>query len=1562
MKKTLAALLTLSLVLLSPGLASYAAAADIMRGGVPAAAPIAGAAIGREPAVPSLASPLAAPSLELPSAAAPGVSAPAGAAPVSGEAAAAAGVEAAAKDLAPQLEAVSAPASADADAAGAARNAQEILLGGRVRMPGALAVEAANDPQGGRSLLSPAGAPKSSASSRAPQPPKPSTNGDGPRGSSSKPLGFVAMLARMAAVGGAVYGLQTAAVALAPTVFGLVPFAAVWAIAAGVAFIPAAAYARYRLYLHDSPRLKKVKWLLDAAVGAYLGAVAVAYVGGAFAATLAGPAAAVLPLVGLAGVGTTIGVFSGVRLVDVVLGGGVLFGVPALLGAGAAGLIGVAPMIGMMALPAMTTVAFFLVQLIHSAETGAPFSGLGTLRKFRFPSFNWLMTGVVFALTTGYSAVWSNVAFGVWTLFGETGMPTWDRKAPLQKNLMGLATNFNLHYFALLAYTAATGFSSPLTFLVLAFAPERAAMWTEMLLARFLPASAASPSTRPEKLASGPSFDETMERQWPRTYHWAKTFVILGLEVAAVMGLAHVVGIASMWKTAAFVFVMVGAQFWFSGELVEKVMGAKPTTRDQSPVFFRVMSTLRERINKELVAKSKTPIPMPKMVRVTGSMGAGPNAFATGRSPYHATVGVTEGMEDMVLNPENLRESLVRLLGSQTADADSYKIFRIALVGTIPGVTLSSTPQDAAQAVMRADKPQLEALGERLLTGVLGHEFSHVMDRHMVTGSVGAALNSLVSFVSYGFLWTVGHAKALASRVVFGKPLPQRHDDGRRMLFDPISAGAVASLPFLVKVSAFLWGPLAMNLVQLMGTRNNEAQADEDGARLTQDPAALALALGLLMTWRPRKLQLNAMDLPRLNAAAPIMTVNPLKQLQDAGAMPAGNPFELTFGPGDGFLQNLFIDHPDTTLRILTLLKFAQALGHDQNPPQSNPPPPSGGGGSQAPPLAFQQPAPEKTPAESRGSSLGARLFGAVRSAWAKPVLPDPARNSAFWKLTWANALIMIGQQFHYSSLSKLLAPRPELQNRVAENRALNSGSQLVANLAFGPALDAVPVTPMLIFTHVGRAILMFSVPLLFFHGLYFVAAFNIAIFLAGMLQAVGMNAGYMAFTRVLGPDESYYNRANAVFNLVLNVVGVAAPLAAGAFIVAVDAHLGPLSGNALSYAVYGILLLGAAVLFGTAKIPRDALVQAQRELSAALKGVAGVRGVRVGRVLAGPRKGSPVLLVDVDEPATQAGVPAVFSGLPVVVQKREGRWVQLADGFRKIWGDRFLKLNLLFSTFSLMLADPIVFSALPRYIAQLPGLSEAQQGAAFSWYLAASSIGAGLASAAMMLSKDKPALAWSKALERLRAAEPLEAQAAETAREAVLADYAGRWRDDPAFDPLPGFGVALLDAARRARGKPLAAPAVDAVLSWAREQGPAALAEARREALTGMTRLERQGRWSSIMHGVGWLLYLGVFFTSSLPVSVACMGAALLLQGPGTAIWSSLQQKVLSDRLPEAMGKVFSAISFYQLAFAVAGSLLFGWMMAHFATAATLYVAAAVIVLMALADFRVPFAIWRRR
>jgi hypothetical protein len=157
-------------------------------------------------------------------------------------------------------------------------------------------------------------AAQSRASERKPGPP--SVPQSTPSLARSRALGFAVGLLRMIASGAAVVGLQAGAVALMPSVFGLVPIAAVWAVSSGVLLLPIALYARYRLGLRDSPRLTKVKWIMDAAIGAFLGASFIAapslgavltmqhaaWAGSSLLAALAGRSSVASPLLNSVGV------------------------------------------------------------------------------------------------------------------------------------------------------------------------------------------------------------------------------------------------------------------------------------------------------------------------------------------------------------------------------------------------------------------------------------------------------------------------------------------------------------------------------------------------------------------------------------------------------------------------------------------------------------------------------------------------------------------------------------------------------------------------------------------------------------------------------------------------------------------------------------------------------------------------------------------------------------------------------------------------------------------------------------------------------------------------------------------------------------------------------------------------------------------------------------------------------------------------------------------------------------------------------------------------------------
>ncbi len=1427
--------------------------------------------------------------------------------------------------------------------------------------------------------LTPASASEPAAfRAQVPSPNAPDNNG--PR--RSKLGGALKMVATFAAGAGVAVGLQIAAVALLPAIFGVVPVAAVWAVSSGLLLYPLALYARYRLAKRDSPRLNKVKTILDFALGAFAGAVFIAIPSAAVVLTSAGLLTAAVPLAAVAG-GRWFGSSS---LMDSVLTWTALGVTPALIGvASAVGLIGLSPIIGLMALPAMTTIAFFLGRLIYAAETGAPFSVPGGMQKIRFPSFQWVMIGVVFGLLTGFSAVHTNIAFLAWNFLGSREIK-WNKGGTILQKLSGILLSFDTLYLGLLAFTAFTGFASPLTFLVIAFSGERAAVWTERLLGKVLPKSAPALSTKAAPVAD-PDMLADRAPKWPAFHYMAKTFLMLGaMAGTGVLLSVTVFGITSLMTNLGIASVLAFIPFFFAKKIIKLLMKAKPTTKEQDPEFFEIMEGLRDKINADRRAKGKKEIPMPEMV--IDPMDA-PNAYATGRSPMAAMVGVTKGIKAMTLEPEIVRDGVVRLIASSDAGTKEFKVFRRAIAGSVTGIPADATPSQVAAAVLKADRSELKALGVRMLRGVLSHEFSHVMDRHMLSGSIGGAMASGVAFASYGVMWAVGHAQILVKKALGWRPntppsdtRPSRPNEGsgaKIEALDPISTGVIIkSLPALLRLFAALWAPVVLQILQMASSRNNEGMADEDGALLSEDPESLALALGLLTTWRPAAgFRLPGAAVPRAASMQHIMIVNPLEQLENAGALPktsaSGAPTRA-----DDLIFELFITHPNTGVRIRKLHDMSEAM-KGIRPAKTRPPNEPGGGGG--PRVSF---VPQ---ANSASEKIGG---GLLQGAWAKlksslRVLPDEDRNRQFWIYTAGQALVMLGVNFHYTALPSLVAPTKADAAKLGYNRAINWGAQAGAALVTGPLIDRTSTQKVIIWTNVGRSLVMLLVPVLFFQGFLGFGVFAGLIAVAGFLQMAGMTASSVAFNRILADDVAYYNRANAVSTIVMNIVGVVGPLLAGAFIAAVSAHFGLLSGNALSYAVYGVMLLASAVGYGLyLKLPRDEMMSARRELSDVLKrdGVGGAvfRGVTGGQV-----EGRKTIFVEVDGDPALAVVPADYDGFPVKAVARRRVLNEVVEGFKTIFSDRFLRLYLLSTTVSVMSGDALIFAALPRFLADV---LHAGAGS-FGLFLAAASLGSGLGSGLMAFARDPEQMALAPSARVFRAelaardasldGAKLDAASAalRDAVPAVLARYKIEWAKGGALISGEQFGADLVTEGARAVAAALGRTEAEALAlltetnaandlrAWASLRGTKLLTGAQKDATTGMNHLERQGKWTSWLHGLSWLAYAALFFSGNLHLAAALMLLSAILGAPAMVAWTSLTTKVVSGSYNESQGKIYSAMFLYQLIFAIIGVMFYGWLMAALPTMTVLWIAGGVMVLCALIDFLSPaliFPISRKR
>jgi len=150
-----------------------------------------------------------------------------------------------------------------------------------------------------------------------------------------------------------------------------------------------------------------------------------------------------------------------------------------------------------------------------------------------------------------------------------------------------------------------------------------------------------------------------------------KTTLLLGLLTGLVLWIGQYFG-GSHGLVIALVFaaVMNLGSYWFSDRIVLAMYGARPLSEENAPDLFRVV--------RELAAAAQ--MPMPRVYLIPSDS---PNAFATGRSPDHAAVAVTEGILRL-LSLDELRGVLAHEL-SHVKNRDTLIS---AVAATLAGVVL----------------------------------------------------------------------------------------------------------------------------------------------------------------------------------------------------------------------------------------------------------------------------------------------------------------------------------------------------------------------------------------------------------------------------------------------------------------------------------------------------------------------------------------------------------------------------------------------------------------------------------------------------------------------------------------------------------------------------------------------------------------------------------------------------------------------------------------------------------------------------------------------------------
>jgi heat shock protein HtpX len=158
-----------------------------------------------------------------------------------------------------------------------------------------------------------------------------------------------------------------------------------------------------------------------------------------------------------------------------------------------------------------------------------------------------------------------------------------------------------------------------------------------------------------------------------------KTALLLAVLTAMLVLLGGALG-GQQGMVIAFVFALAMnfASYWWSDKIVLAMYRAQPITEAQAPGLYNMVRRLA----------TKAGVPMPRVYLIPSEQ---PNAFATGRSPEHAVVAVTEG--------------IVRIL----------------------------------------DDDELE--------GVLAHELAHVTNRDVLISTVAATLAGAITYLAHMAQW-----------------------------------------------------------------------------------------------------------------------------------------------------------------------------------------------------------------------------------------------------------------------------------------------------------------------------------------------------------------------------------------------------------------------------------------------------------------------------------------------------------------------------------------------------------------------------------------------------------------------------------------------------------------------------------------------------------------------------------------------------------------------------------------------------------------------------------------
>jgi len=141
--------------------------------------------------------------------------------------------------------------------------------------------------------------------------------------------------------------------------------------------------------------------------------------------------------------------------------------------------------------------------------------------------------------------------------------------------------------------------------------------------------------------------------------------ILIVMSVVLVVAGGALGGRGGMEIALLIAIVMNFVSYFFSDKIALRSSGAQPVTRQQLPRLYQVM--------ERLAAKARIPVPA---LYVVPDMA--PNAFATGRSPNHASVAVTQGLLQIMNDDE-----LEGVIAHELSHVRNYDILTSSIAATI---------------------------------------------------------------------------------------------------------------------------------------------------------------------------------------------------------------------------------------------------------------------------------------------------------------------------------------------------------------------------------------------------------------------------------------------------------------------------------------------------------------------------------------------------------------------------------------------------------------------------------------------------------------------------------------------------------------------------------------------------------------------------------------------------------------------------------------------------------------------------------------------------------------